>query len=82
MPSGWVNTSGSLTSSSFLLNVNDQQNYSLTVDINSTATTGIVTLYANVTGQNATGGELNSTYKTIRDASVTVNAVTAFITAL
>lgn len=75
LPSGWTNLSGALTSNAFLLNVNEQQNYSITVDIASNATSGIVTLYANVTGQNSTGSDIGNSLKTIGTANVTVNEV-------
>jgi hypothetical protein len=74
---GWINSSGDLSSGLIILDVDQQQNYSLTVDINSSASTGIVTLYANVSGLNATGGNLNSTYLSIGSKNITVNAVSA-----
>lgn len=77
LPSGWTNATGALTSSAFLLNVNEQQNYSITADINSTATAGSVTLYANVSGQNSTGSDVSSSYLTIDSINVTVNEIAA-----
>ncbi len=77
LPDGWTNSSGALSSSSLLININDQQNYSIEVNISDSATTGTVTLYANVTGQNSTGSYINSNFKTIGSADVIVNEVSS-----
>ncbi|MCK5043754.1 hypothetical protein KAR52_02010 [Candidatus Pacearchaeota archaeon] len=75
LPTGWTNASGALTQNLGVIQVDEQKNASITVDIASNATSGVVTLYANISGQNSTGQELNLSYLTIGDINVTVNAI-------
>ncbi len=75
LPNGWINTTGTLSRSVGTLSVNEQNNFTLTVDINSTATPGTVTLYANVTGLNNTDSNLTSNLIEVGSKNVTVNEV-------
>jgi len=77
LPSGWTNTSGALSQSLGIILSGGQKNASITVNVSENATTGTVTLYANVSGQNSSGTDLNSSFITVGTADVTVNAVTA-----
>jgi hypothetical protein len=77
LPNGWANSSGALTQGLGLLLINEQKNASIIADINSNATTGTATLYANISAQNSTGSDLSSSYLSVGSASIDVNAVSA-----
>jgi len=80
LPSGWTNTSGALTQSLGILLVDEQKNATLTLDIESDASSGLKTLYANLTAQNSTGSYIDDSYKTVGFAEVFVNSVQSGIT--
>jgi hypothetical protein len=77
LPSGWTNTSGTLIKSPGEMSVGEQNNFSLTVNVAGNATSGIVILYANLSGQNASEVDLTSNLLTVGSANVTVNEVTS-----
>jgi hypothetical protein len=77
LPTGWSNASGNLNQSLGIIDVNKGKNASLMVDIASNATSGIVVLYANVSAQNASAANLNSTFINVGEVNVTVNAISS-----
>ena len=79
LPTGWTNSSGALIQDLAIVSINEQKNASIIIDIADNASAGVAILYANISGQNASSWDLNSSYFTIGSANVTVNEISLWV---